>query len=89
MRTQAKLHSQLTKNLNRPDLVLSRSAQPLRLELLSPSPHLNSWSHMDLRYVGNVLGAVQPTLACCQHRDGGSRVSPGPRRSGGTGGFIL
>lgn len=34
--------------------------------------HLNSWSHVDLRYVGNVLGAIEPTLACCQHRDGGS-----------------
>lgn len=67
-----RLNSLLTNARNRPDRVLTRSTKPLSLDSPGLSSHLNSWSHVDLRYVGNVLGAVEPTLACCEHRDGRS-----------------
>lgn len=56
-----RLNDLLTSAQKRPDLV-PQSAQPnSTLIILGPasvSAYLHSWSHVDLRYVGDVLGAV-------------------------------
>lgn len=63
----------LARERSRQVALVPQAAQSRLLPWARPvSSHLNSWSHVDLRYVGDVLGAIEPTLACCQHRDGGS-----------------